>query len=104
MSVQQSRAGLTVSHASALEDVDGVLALVEKQALRLALHGDSQEVVQLTQVLHRELLLEGGDDALQEVVRGGREDDVVDLEEVRSVQAATKDEQGSVRLGLDEAL
>jgi hypothetical protein len=58
MSVQRSRAGLTVSHASALEDVDSVLALVEEQALGAAVDGDPQEVVQLTQVLHGELLLE----------------------------------------------
>jgi hypothetical protein len=35
---------------------------------------------------------------------GGHEDDVVDVEEVRRVQAATKDEQGGVRLGLNEAM
>jgi hypothetical protein len=46
--VHRSRAGLTVSHASALEDVDGVLALVEEQALGPALDGDPQEVVQFT--------------------------------------------------------
>ena len=68
-----------------LEDVDGVLALVQKQALGPTLHGDPREVVQLTQVFHRELLLEGGDDAVQEVVGGGLEDDVVDVEEVRFV-------------------
>jgi hypothetical protein len=40
LSVHQSRAGLTISHASSLEDVDGVLALVEEQALGPALDGD----------------------------------------------------------------
>jgi hypothetical protein len=36
---------------------------------------------------------------------GGCEDDVVDVEEeVCSIQAAAEDEQGGVRLGLDEAL
>lgn len=39
-----------------------------------------------------------------EVGGGGRDDDVVDVEEVRHVQAATEDEQRGVRLGLDEAL
>ena len=33
MSVHQSRGGLTINHASALEDVGGVLALVEEHAL-----------------------------------------------------------------------
>lgn len=92
LSVHRSRARLTVSHASAIEDVDDVLVLVEKQALGPALHGDPQEVVQLTQVLHRELLLEGGDDTPQEFVRGGRGDDVIDIEEaVRRVQATIED-------------
>jgi hypothetical protein len=63
LSVHQSRARLTVGHANALEDVNGVLALVEKQALGPTLHGDPQELVQLTHVLHRKLLLEE-DDAL----------------------------------------
>jgi hypothetical protein len=40
------------------------------------------QVVQLTQVLPRELPLEGGDDALQKVMGRGREDDVVDIEEL----------------------
>lgn len=39
--------------------------------------------MQLTQVLHRELLLDGGDDAPQEVGGGVREDNVVDVQEVR---------------------
>lgn len=36
-----------ISHGSVLEDVDGVLALVEEQALGPTLDGDHQEVVQL---------------------------------------------------------
>jgi hypothetical protein len=66
------------------------------------LHGDRHEVVQLTQVLHRKLLLEGGDDASQEAAGGGCGDNVVDIEEVCRLQAATEDEQGGVRLGLDQ--
>jgi hypothetical protein len=102
LSVHRSRAGLKVNHASALEDVDDVLVLVEKHARGVALHGDPHEVVQLTQVLHRKLLLEGGDDASQEAAGGGCEDNVVDVEEVRRLQAAMEDEQGGVRLGLDQ--
>jgi hypothetical protein len=57
--------------------------MVEKHARGPALHGDPHEVVQLTQVLHRKLLLEGGDDASQEAAGRGCEDNVVDVEEVR---------------------
>jgi hypothetical protein len=48
--------------------------------------------------------LEGGDDVLQEVGEGGREDDIVDLEEVRSIQVVMEDEHGGIRLGLDKSL
>jgi hypothetical protein len=65
------------------------MALVEEQALGPALDDDPQEVVQLTQVLHGELLLKR-DDEPQEVGGGGREDDVIDVEEVRHVQAAAE--------------
>jgi hypothetical protein len=85
LSVHQSRAGITISHASSLEDVNSVLALVEEQALGLTLNSDPQDVVQLTQVLHGEFLLKRGDDVPQEVEGGGREDDVVDVEEVGSI-------------------
>jgi hypothetical protein len=60
--------------------------------------------VERPQVLHRELLLEAGDDATQEPRGGGDEHNIVDVEEVRSVRAATEEEQGHVRLGFDEAL
>jgi hypothetical protein len=49
--------------------------------------------------------LEARDDATQEPRGGGGEHNVVDVEEeVHSVRAAIEDEQGRVRLGLDEAL
>jgi hypothetical protein len=103
--VHWSRAGLAFNHASAFKDVDGVLPLVEEQALGMALDGDPQEVVERPEVLHRKLPLEAGDDATQKLGGGGGEDDVVDVEEeVRCIQTVTKDEQGRVRLGLDETL
>jgi hypothetical protein len=61
-------------------------------------------VVEGPEVLHRKLLLEAGDDAMQEPRGGGGEHDVVDVEEVRSIRTATEDELGRVRLGLDETL
>jgi hypothetical protein len=102
--IHRSRAGLAFFHASAFKDVDGVLPLVEEHALGMTLDGDPQEVVEHPQVLHRKLLLEAGDDATQKLRGGGGEDDVVDVEEVRCIRTATEDEQGHVRLGLDESL
>jgi hypothetical protein len=78
---------------------------VEEQALGTALDDDPQEVVERPEVLHRKLLLEAGDDATQKLGGGGGEDDVVDVEEeVRCIRTVTEDEQGRVRLGLDETL
>jgi hypothetical protein len=65
-----------------------------------SLHGDPQEVVRLTQVFYRELLMEGGDDASLEFGGGGREVDVVDVEEVRRVQVTTGEEMSSSVQGL----
>jgi hypothetical protein len=56
--------GFAVGHASPLQDVNGVLALVEEETLRSALDGDTEEVVKRPRVLHRELPLKGGDHAL----------------------------------------
>jgi hypothetical protein len=78
---------------------------VDTQALGPVLDGDPQKVEHLTQVLHRELLLERRDDVSHEVGERGHEDDVVDVEEeVRNIYVVAKDEQGDVRLGLDKAL
>jgi hypothetical protein len=59
LSVDRRGVGLAVRHASPLQDVDGVLALVEEETLRPALGGDAEEVVEGPQVLHRELPLMG---------------------------------------------
>ena len=55
------------------------------------------------QVLHHKLALQGSDRELEENGTGCREHNVVDVEEVEDVAAASKDEQGLVRLSLDEA-
>ena len=56
--------------------------------------------MRLTQVFYRELLMEGGDDASLEFGGGGREVDVVDVEEVRRVQVTTGEEMSSSVQGL----
>ena len=88
--IHGSCAWLAFNHASAFKDVDGVLSLVEEQALGTALDGDPQKVVERPQVLHRKLMLEAGDDATQEPIGGGGEHNIFDVEEVRSVRAATE--------------
>jgi hypothetical protein len=39
-------AGLAVEHDSPLQDVDGVLTLVEEETLRFAIGDDAEEVVE----------------------------------------------------------
>jgi hypothetical protein len=46
--VNMHGAGLAVGHASLLQDVDGILALVEEEILRSTLDGDANEVVKGT--------------------------------------------------------
>jgi hypothetical protein len=46
LSVDRRGAGLAVRHASLLQDIDGVLALVEEETLRPTLGGDAEEVVE----------------------------------------------------------
>ena len=47
LSVYRSHTWLTIGHADTFEDVDDVLALVEKHALGMAIHGDLYELVWL---------------------------------------------------------
>jgi hypothetical protein len=76
---------------------------VEEETLRLTLGGDAEEVVKRPLVLHRELPLKGVDRALEKVGDGCREHNVVDVEqELDGVVATSVDEQGRVRLGLNE--
>jgi hypothetical protein len=45
LSVGRRGAGLAIGHASSLQDVEGILALVEEETLRLALGSDALEMV-----------------------------------------------------------
>jgi hypothetical protein len=93
LSVDRHGAGLAVRHASPLQDVEGVLALVKKETLRPLLGDDAEEVVEMPQVLHRELTLKGDDRAPKKIDTGRHEHDVVDVEhQVDDVVTAPVDE------------
>ena len=93
--------------------LDGDQEVVERTQVlhrELALKGgdraleEGQEVVERTQVIHRELALKGGDRVLEEGGTGRHEYNVVEVEEVvDGLIAMPMDERGHVRLGLDEA-
>jgi hypothetical protein len=53
LSINKRGAGFAVRNVSQLQNVDGVLTLVKKEALRAALHSDPEEVVETVEVLHQ---------------------------------------------------
>jgi hypothetical protein len=57
LSVNRSRARLAISHPGTLQDIQGILALVEEKTSLTGLNCHAQEVVKLTQILHGKLLL-----------------------------------------------
>jgi hypothetical protein len=57
MSVNWHGVGLAVTHANTLKNVSSVLALVKKEVIRPQLYGDAEEVMEMVEVLHHEMLL-----------------------------------------------
>jgi hypothetical protein len=92
LSIDNHGTGMAVGYATPLQNGKGVLALVKEETLEAPLHGDPEEVVERTEVLHRELTLKDGDRVLEEGGTGHREHNVVDVEEVECVVAMLMDE------------
>jgi hypothetical protein len=60
----------------------------------MRLNSDPKEVVENTQILHSKLLLKRGDDAAEEGLTGGYEDNIIDIEQqVRSLSSMVIDKQ-----------
>jgi hypothetical protein len=53
---------------------------VKEEPGRTMLNSDTEEVVELTQILHRELLLESGNDPTEKWLTRGGEDNVINIE------------------------
>src|SRR6185295_5815316 len=103
LSVDRSGAGLAISHPSPLQDIEGVLPLVKEKTRRARLNSDAQEVVELTKILHSELLLQREDCTLKQLRTGGGEHNVIDIEQqICSLISTAVDEERRVRLGLGE--
>ena len=103
LSVDRRGAGLTISHPSPLQNVECILPLVKEQARRASLNSNAQEVVELTKILHSKLPLQKGDDALNQLLTGSGEHNIINIEQqVGSVISTAVDEQRSVSLGLGE--
>ena len=94
LSVDRSGAGLAISHPSPLQNIECILSLVKEKARRARLNSDAQEVVELTKILQSELLLRRGDDALKQLLTGGREHNVIDIEQqICSLSPTAVDEE-----------
>src|SRR6185369_9666786 len=104
LSVDRSGAGLAISHPSPLQNIECVLPLVKEKTRRARLNSDAQEVVELTQILHSKLLLQRGDDTLKQLLTGGCEHNVIDIEQqICSLIPTAVNEERRVGLGLGES-
>jgi hypothetical protein len=81
VSVDRGRCRVTLSHASALEKLNGVLSLRQEDPVGGARDGDVEDVMEVPKVCHGELRVKKSDEALKKIRRRGGEDDVVDVEE-----------------------
>ena len=103
LSVDRSGAGLAISHSSPLQNIKCVMPLVKEKTRQARLNSDAKEVVELTKILHSKLLLQRGDDVLKQLLTGGCEHNVIDIEQqICSLVPTTVDEERRVRLGLGE--
>ena len=57
---------MTLGHAGALEEIQGVLALRQEESVRRTRDGDPEEVVEVAKISHGELRVQTLGDALQE--------------------------------------
>jgi hypothetical protein len=63
----------------------------------MRLNSDPEEVVEHTQILHSKLLLKRGDDAAEERLTGGCEDNIINIEQqVRTLSSMVIDKQGRI--------
>lgn len=73
---------LAVQHANAFEDIQDVLSLLEKQAIKVTLNNNPQKLMKGTKSFICELMLKDDDDPVQEARRGGNEHNVINIQEV----------------------
>jgi hypothetical protein len=93
MCVHQCQNWLAVQHASSLENVESKLTLSEEKPVRVMLYGDSQKMMEGSEVLHGEFPLEGRYGLLYKCCAGYGEDNVINVkQQVYRICAAPEDE------------
>jgi len=81
-----------------------ILLLMKKESIRSPKNLNTKEVMKSTQVLDSKLSTQPESNLLKKGCGGGRQDDVIDVEQQLSCRGAVvKDEQGGVRAGDTEA-
>jgi hypothetical protein len=79
MGIHRCTARLAVAHASAVQNIEHILTLGEKQAVLMALNTDAKEMVKLSHVRHREFLAESYDNPLKKTHGGSRQNNVINI-------------------------
>lgn len=79
--VNRGSTWLAICHASTLQNLEAVLALIEMKARGLPRNRDAQEMMQAAKILHRELRLESTDGPPKKCIRGGCQNNVINIEE-----------------------
>ena len=89
--------GLAVEHFGTIKNLEGILLLTEKQTRGIGGDVDAQEVVELAEIRHGELGLEGRDDVVECVGGVGSENNVINVhQKIGNACSLMKYEQGGV--------
>ena len=54
---------------------------MKEKARRARLNSNTQKLMELTKILHSKLLLQEGDDALKQLLTGGGEHNIINIEQ-----------------------
>jgi hypothetical protein len=104
VSVHGSVARFALTHTGALQNIQHVLALREKQVVPLVPNTDTQKMVKGAHVGHRELTTQCSNNPVKETRRGGSQHNIINIEKKKShVSTSAVDEQRRVGLRLNKA-
>ena len=79
--INRRSGGLAVKHAGALQELVSILLLMKEEAIRSPNNLNAKKVMQSTQVLDGKLVTQPESNLLKKGCGGGRQDNVVNVEE-----------------------
>jgi len=80
VSVHRSAAGLAVTHASAVQDIQQIMSLGKKHAIITTLNSNTRKMLKGTHVCHREFMSMSGNNLLKETLGRSREHNIINIE------------------------